>query len=389
MAGAEVALEDLMIERAHTVDPSRYPQEAFELFSVPAYDRGAPDVVYGRAIGSSKQLVQPGDVLLSKIVPHIRRAWVVRSQGHTRLLASSEWIVFRSPAVDPEFMCRMLVSDRFHAQLMATVAGVGGSLLRARPALVAAISVTLPTLDEQSRAARVLDAADALQKRRKRWLRQLAQLRQATFREMFGTGSPDDGGRWGTESIADTCLAIIDCVNRTAPTVDRETPFKMIRTSNVRHGKVDLTNVKYVDATTFARWNRRATPVNGDVLLTREAPMGEAGILTSSDQVILGQRLMLYRVDPTRLTSEYLLESFRSPFLQRQFARHGSGSTVKHLSLPACRSFEIVVPPIAQQRAFSGRVQAMDRLDDQGNQQISRMNALFASLQHQVFSAVI
>ena len=51
---------------------------------------------------------------------------------------------------------------------------------------------------------------------------------------------------WTRLPIQDVCETIVDCVNKTAPTVDYETPFKMIRTSNVRDGRVITTDVRYV-----------------------------------------------------------------------------------------------------------------------------------------------
>ena len=77
----EVALQELMATRSGSVNPANFPEESFELYSIPAFDRGTPDIAFGSEIGSTKQIVQSGDVLLSKIVPHIRRAWVYWSDG--------------------------------------------------------------------------------------------------------------------------------------------------------------------------------------------------------------------------------------------------------------------------------------------------------------------
>jgi type I restriction enzyme, S subunit len=51
---------------------------------------------------------------------------------------------------------------------------------------------------------------------------------------------------------------IVDCVNKTADTVDVETPYRMVRTSNIRDGKLKLDNARYVDRETYDKWTRRA-----------------------------------------------------------------------------------------------------------------------------------
>jgi type I restriction enzyme S subunit len=89
-----VRLEALMRSESASIDPRRHPDEVFELYSIPAFDRGTPDIVAGGDIGSAKQIVAVNDVLLSRIVPHIRRTWpVTRANGKVQI-ASSEWIVF-------------------------------------------------------------------------------------------------------------------------------------------------------------------------------------------------------------------------------------------------------------------------------------------------------
>src|SRR5688572_18280959 len=98
-----------MATKSGSVDPSKFSQEAFDLYSIPAFDRGEPEVAIGADIGSAKQVVQPGDVLLSKIVPHIRRSWVVRPDRGRRLIASGEWIVFRSARLHPPYFRHVLI----------------------------------------------------------------------------------------------------------------------------------------------------------------------------------------------------------------------------------------------------------------------------------------
>src|SRR4051794_32362380 len=105
-----LALGEIMAVRTGTIDPSRCPEEIFDLYSIPAFDSGDPEVVPGMSIGSAKQIVKPGDVLLSKIVPHIRRSWVVRNKRGRRIIASGEWIVFRGKEIHPNYLRHVLVS---------------------------------------------------------------------------------------------------------------------------------------------------------------------------------------------------------------------------------------------------------------------------------------
>lgn len=148
-----VKLKELM-RKTRSIDPRKYPDEEFALYSIPAYDNGIPEKIFGRDIGSSKILLKDSDVVLSKIVPHIRRTWVI-TDGEKQI-GSSEWIVFNDDRFDPQFIANYLKSDVFHYQLLTTVAGVGGSLNRARPAAVAELKIPLPPIGEQKRIAAIL-----------------------------------------------------------------------------------------------------------------------------------------------------------------------------------------------------------------------------------------
>src|SRR3990170_6549056 len=145
-----VSVRRFMKPAVQSVDPRNTPDELFELWSIPAYDTGKPEQLRGADIGSQKKCVFPGDVLLSRIIPHIRRAWVVNTNSDgRRQIASTEWIVFSGEEILPEFLRHVLVSDPFHSPFMQTITGVGGSLQRANPSAVGEIPIPLPPLEVQ------------------------------------------------------------------------------------------------------------------------------------------------------------------------------------------------------------------------------------------------
>lgn len=248
-----------------------------------------------------------------------------------------------------------------------------------------ALRIPLPPLPEQRRIAAILDKADHLRTQRREALAHLDALTQSIFSDMFGDLNPTTT-KWPVLPVGNVCTVIVDCVNKTAPLADSQTPYKMIRTSNVRGRSIDLTSVRFVDENTFVKWNSRAIPSQGDVVLTREAPMGEAGIIPPGEKVFLGQRTMLYRSNPALLTAEYLLYFLTSEYMQREYTKNGSGSTVKHLSVPYCRTLEVATPPVELQQIFARRVAGVELLKEQHRAQLAELDTLFASLQHRAFS---
>jgi type I restriction enzyme S subunit len=164
-----------------------------------------------------------------------------------------------------------------------------------------------------------------------------------------------------TARVADVCSLVVDCVNKTAPTVPGPTQYRMIRTTNVRNGRIDLSGCRYVDEMTYRTWTRRADLRDGDVILTREAPIGEVGIVQGIGSAFLGQRIMQYRANPIFLDARFLLYTFLSPSVQHQFGMHeGSGSVVSHIRVGDCSEFRIPCPSLPLQREISGLLGALD-----------------------------
>lgn len=143
--------------KSKTMDPSKFPESQFYLFSVPAFPEGSPEYICGNKIGSAKQQVNANDVLVCKINPRINRVWVV-NLDESNTIASSEWIVFRPSYGDSDFFRAYFSSGEFRQLLCSELSGVGGSLTRARPKLVDEYPIPLPPLDEQLRIVEKLDA---------------------------------------------------------------------------------------------------------------------------------------------------------------------------------------------------------------------------------------
>lgn len=144
-----------------SLEPFKTPNARFVLYSIPAYETGVPELVKGNQVESTKQLVPPNALLVSKINPRINRIWRVKDHSPVDglIIASTEWIVVREAhAVEPDFLRLFLTTERVRQFLAANVSGVGGSLMRVNAATVGAISFPLAPLAEQRRIVERVDA---------------------------------------------------------------------------------------------------------------------------------------------------------------------------------------------------------------------------------------
>ena len=176
---------------------------------------------------------------------------------------------------------------------------------------------------------------------------------------------------WPKLPISEVCSHVVDCVNRTAPVVEYETPYKMLRTTNVRGGFVDTRNVRYVTLETYERWTRRLVPKRGDVFLTREAPLGGVGRLTSDETVFLGQRLFHYRSNPDLMDARFLAYALQSPSVQGWIKGVGMGATVEHARVGDFHKIPVPVPPLDVQARIGNILSAYDDLIENNRRRIA------------------
>ena len=377
-----ISTGDIALRKGGSVDPKKHQDEVFELYSIPAFDAGAPEVVAGSAIGSSKKAVQPNDVMISRIVPHIRRACVVGpAKGH-RQIASGEWIIFRDERIWPKYLRWQLVGDVFHSAFMRTVSGVGGSLLRARPAEVFKIQIPLPPLDEQKRIAGILDAADALRAKRREALAQLDTLLQSTFLDMFGDPVTNPMG-WEKPPLEDLCEKVIDCPHSTPRWSG--SGVICLRTSNLGKGEWNWADTRFVIEEDYTERTRRSEILPNDIILSREGTVGVLALVDEGMRLCMGQRLVQLRVNDSQLHPRFLLNLLLHDLAPERLSRLMAGSTSKHLNVKELRKLPVLLPPLYIQHRFAAIVESVEQQKASQRTHLAELDTLFASLQARAF----
>lgn len=156
------------------------------------------------------------------------------------------------------------------------------------------------------------------------------------------------------------CLDISDCLHST-PKWTKKGKI-VIRNSNIKNGRLDLSNISYTDNDTFQKRIQRSVPQEGDLIISREAPMGEVCIIPKEIECCLGQRVVLIKPNRELCDNNYLLYTFLSEFVQKQIKKSdSSGSIVSNLCIPDLENLEIQIIPIEEQRKMGKILSNIDR----------------------------
>ncbi|EJL6704133.1 restriction endonuclease subunit S [Vibrio cholerae] len=386
MSWQTVKASELIVKRGGSVNPSTFPDETFELFSIPAFDAGVPEISIGSEIGSSKSCIQPNDVLLSKIVPHIRRCWVVTDKKDYRQIGSGEWIIFRDERFYPKFLKYFLTSDGFHHQFMNTVAGVGGSLVRARPAFVEKIEIPLPPLDEQKRIAAILDKADAIRQKRKQAITLADEFLRSVFLEMFGDPVTNPKG-WEEPILSDIADVRSGVTKGKKLKEGTGITLPYMRVANVQDGYLDLSSIQTI--TVSEKDAEKCKLLRGDILLTEGGDpdkLGRGHVWNGEiDNCIHQNHIFSVRVkDEDYVRPAFLSAVIGSQRGKRYFLKVGKQTTgIATINKTVLSEFCPIVPPLELQDSY---LKIASRIKRMQTRKHYHEVTLFPSLSQKAFS---
>lgn len=177
---------------------------------------------------------------------------------------------------------------------------------------------------------------------------------------------------------------IVDCEHKTAPAAKPGEEFGYsVGTPTIRNGRIDYATAKRVSRQTFAAWSRRAVLCEGDLILAREAPVGQVGLVDSSLPTCLGQRTVLVRPASDKIVSRYLHGYLLGRDAQAWMADRSAGSTVAHINVADVREIPVVVPPLEEQRRIALILSSFDDLIETDRSQIFILEELARTIANQ------
>lgn len=294
------------------------------------------------AVNSSSTKIIPGRNVI--IATRVGLGKVCLLQKDTAINQDLRGVIPKSKNIDVRFLFRWFqsIANKIEGE------GTGATVKGVKLPFIKSLQLPLPPLPEQKRIVAILDEAFAgIDTAIANTEKNLANAREL-FESYLNHRLLDIAFQEPIQTLSCITRLIVDCEHKTAPT--QETGFPSIRTPNIGKGDLILDDVKRVSAETFSQWTRRAEPEPGDLILAREAPAGNVGVIPEGERVCLGQRTVLIRPDNEFVHSKYLAYLILHPVIQERLLSRSTGATVQHVNMRDIRALAIgSLPPIGEQ----------------------------------------
>ena len=299
------------------------------------------------AVASGYTRFHAGDVVTPKVTPTFqagRSMLTVRTGAGT-----TELHVLRArPGIDARWISYAVRSKHFLEEGVTAFQGVAG-LQRVPAEFVADFRIADVDAGEQRRIADFLDDRVA----RIDQIITARGIQLDLINEVAVSGTSDLLGAVGPEGppLSAVCR-IVDTEHKTAPTVAGG-GYWIAGTGAIRDGRLVHDRLRETDSDSFTEWTSRGVPEHGDVLLTREAPVGEVALVSVGDPpVAIGQRVVLLKPNAKALDSGFLRLVLMAGEIRRIIAMASAGSLHPHLNMADIARLRIPNSALEDQRSL-------------------------------------
>ena len=338
------------------------------------------DVVYvDRKKVSKSQYLQKGDIL------------ICASSGSKNLVGKAASVDFgtectfgafckvvRPTKVTPEFLGLFFQSPSYRRKISALAQGANINNIKNEH--IDNLQLAIYSEREQRQIIERLTRVITIIHARKDELSKLDELIKARFVEMFGDPQINPKG-YKKETLNKHADVFVGYPFKSEGYA--ETGIRIVGGYNLMQGYIVWNECKHWPA---LRGYEQYLLQNGDIVMAMDRPWVNGGFkIASVDEghlpALLIQRTACIRVNDVE--QEFLYELLNS----NRFAEHCNitGSLVPHISNKDINSYEIILPPIAEQKEFSEFVQQVDKSKAVIQKALDETQILFDSLMQEYF----
>lgn len=216
---------------------------------------------------------------------------------------------------------------------------------------LAAVTITLPPLEEQRRIVAVLDEAfAAIATATANAEKNLANAREL-FESCLDLSFNQKKSGWREDEVANLCIVgdgnHSSKYPKNSEMIAEGVPF--LRSSNIQDGEISIDDVLYISAKKHAEL-RKGHLKSGDILFTNRGEIGKVAIvpkfLNGSN---LNSQIAWLRCN-ANLMPEYLYFFLQSGVMRKHFLQNQSGSALQQFPIRMIKAMRVPFPGLGEQR---------------------------------------
>ncbi|OYR58156.1 restriction endonuclease subunit S [Halorubrum halodurans] len=324
-------------------------------------------------------------------------------ESDDRIVTNEHLFTLRADStINPPYLFYFLLSHQGWKQINGTITGSAQEGINR--GFTGKVDIQYPSVSEQRKIATVLYTVDRAIEKTQEIKDQLKRVRDGVRQDIFYRGVQKTGFKrtvdelkeiylgtipkdWKLRRVNDVCSHVVDCPHSTPSYSEEGTP--VVRTSEIEDGRYYPEESPRVDEQGYQNRISRLEPKPGDVVFTREAPIGEAFKIPEGMRLCLGQRLIQFRPEEGVLDPDFFIELLYSDMIQSWFERSARGSTSTHINVGDIKKMNIPIPSIEEQYRIVNILGGFRKQLDSEQNLLSTYKCLKRGLQQDLLSGTV
>ena len=333
--GAEVEWKPLM-ELAEIGTGNSNRQDEEENGKYPFYVRSKNILRSNSFQFDETAIIIPGEGGIGEIFHYVEGKYALHQRAYRIHITSDE--------VNPKFLY-YIMHNSFKNYILSK--SVGATAISIRKPMLEKFEIPIPPLPVQTKIIKILDALTALTSELTSELT-LRRKQYEYYREKLL--SEEELGKVGFEwkTVKSLCNDNFWLMPAT-PEFDDNGNIPYITSKNIKGGKIDFQNTKYINEYVYQELSRTRCIIENDILISMIGTIGEAVIVKKEDLYFYGQNMYVLRLNNELVNHKFFLYYFTAPFILNSLLSKKNSSNQGYLKAGQIESLKIPIPPLPVQ----------------------------------------
>lgn len=367
------SLNEIIKKNPKTVNPFDFPDEDFELFSIPAYhETKKPIIEKGKKILSTKFKVENDYVLFGKLNPDLPKIWFVSSKSKLRKISSSEFIpLIGKSNMDSKYLYYLAWSEFLYGKCKSFVTGTTNSRERVDPKLFRKLKVPIPEIKEQERIAGILSNVDSLIDNNNSQIEKEQIIKNAFLNKLFVEGVKNESlekktlsprycqyaipKKWKIKPLEKLLSILRDGTHTPPPRTEFGIP--LLSAENIHDGIIDFDfEISYISEEDYKKIHVSYEIEINDLLLTIiGASIGRISKVPKMNKFSLQRSVAILRTNE-QLTPDYLFYFMHTDYFQRQLIARSNATAQAGVYLGEIGKIPIFYPELPEEQTITTNI---------------------------------